>query len=350
LHTGMSAYSMTADRQVYGRVFFNTFGNGIMYVEEQADTKAPTAPTGLVAGSMTDVSVRLTWNPSTDNVNVASYDILKDGAIIGNSTTCFFNLMGLSAGTNYSISVQAKDLSGNISTAAIVTVQIPSDFVTSTNIALYKPATASDNNLTAYLGNDGDLTKRWSASKSAFSDWYKVDLGEMYNITGAEMNWLHPTWIYLYKIQVSKDNSTWVMACDKTSNTYSGSIETVNFASNGYRYIRLTYTGWTNLGTDQGWASIAEFRVFGSRMVTGTQDLHTSTVKIYPNPASEYIRIENARPTVEVTVSTLNGTIVYNTKVTNYNLKIPVTNWKKGLYMVQVKDNEGVSVEKVMVQ
>lgn len=125
-------------------------------------------------------------------------------------------------------------------------------------------------------------------------------MGKLYNISGPEIIWEHPEWIYKYKIQVSADNITWVMVSDKTANTYFGAPSEVNnFLSSGYRYIRITVTGWGNGGY---WASLYEFKVFGTLSTTGTNESQNSVVKIYPNPTTDYLSIENIKPNADVTV------------------------------------------------
>jgi chitodextrinase len=84
----------------------------------EPDTEAPTDPTNLVAGNITDVSATLTWTASTDNVGVALYNIFIDGNQVGTSNTTSFNVTGLSPLTTYSASVNAQDAAGNISGSA----------------------------------------------------------------------------------------------------------------------------------------------------------------------------------------------------------------------------------------
>jgi chitodextrinase len=79
------------------------------------DTTAPTAPSSLTASGTTDTATTLSWTASTDNVAVASYDILRGTTVIGNTTNTTFNVTGLAQNTAYSFSVKAKDLAGNIS-------------------------------------------------------------------------------------------------------------------------------------------------------------------------------------------------------------------------------------------
>jgi chitodextrinase len=266
VQTGKTPYCMVADRQVYGRVFFGTNGNGLLYTEDSgfSDTQAPSVPTSLLTSDITSSSITISWSASTDNVGVLGYNIYQDGVLRGTTSATSYQLIGLNGGTTYSITVQAKDAAGNVSAqsnALNVTTQ-----VSQVNIALNKISTASSQQTsnTAAMGNDGSLTSRWAANSGNANEWYKVDLGANYNINGAEITWEHSDWIYYYKIEVSVDDSIWVMAMDKTANTFSGQVEDVQLASNGFRYIRLTNTGWANYGNVLPLLSFYEFKVYGS--------------------------------------------------------------------------------------
>jgi hypothetical protein len=79
------------------------------------DTQAPTAPTGLATGAITSTSVALSWSPSTDNVGVVGYDVLRAGQPVATSTTTSFNDTGLAADTGYTYTVRARDAAGNTS-------------------------------------------------------------------------------------------------------------------------------------------------------------------------------------------------------------------------------------------
>ncbi|PFL58941.1 M60 family metallopeptidase, partial [Bacillus anthracis] len=51
-------------------------------VNPKPDTEAPTQPQGLYASNVASNSVELKWNPSTDNVGVKEYQVLRDGQLI----------------------------------------------------------------------------------------------------------------------------------------------------------------------------------------------------------------------------------------------------------------------------
>ncbi len=83
-----------------------------------ADTLAPSTPAGLAAGSVSAATVALTWTASTDNVGVTGYQVLRDGAQVGTSTSAAYNDTTVTAATSYSYAVQAYDGMGNVSPAS----------------------------------------------------------------------------------------------------------------------------------------------------------------------------------------------------------------------------------------
>ena len=82
------------------------------------DTEAPSVPSGLVSSGIESTLFTLSWNPSTDNVGVAFYEVYKNGILAGNTASASITLTGLTASTIYSMTVKAKDAAGNISAAS----------------------------------------------------------------------------------------------------------------------------------------------------------------------------------------------------------------------------------------
>ena len=82
------------------------------------DTQAPMAPANLHATSVTQTSVALAWNSSTDNVGVVGYGIYWSGLKIGDVTDTSFVLTDLTCGTSTTVEVDAVDGSGNRSSRA----------------------------------------------------------------------------------------------------------------------------------------------------------------------------------------------------------------------------------------
>ena len=93
------------------------------------DTEAPTVPSNLAASEITQTSVRLDWNTSTDNVAVTLYEILSEGLVIGSSATNSIVVSGLNANITYSFTVRAKDAAGNVSNESMALAVTTSVFV-----------------------------------------------------------------------------------------------------------------------------------------------------------------------------------------------------------------------------
>ncbi|AOR32062.1 chitinase [Streptomyces fodineus] len=70
---------------------------------------APSAPGTPAASNITDTSVKLSWGAATDDKGVKNYDVLRDGKVVGTVTTTSYTDSGLTAGTDYSYTVQARD-------------------------------------------------------------------------------------------------------------------------------------------------------------------------------------------------------------------------------------------------
>jgi chitinase len=79
------------------------------------DTQAPSVPTGLAVGGVTDSTVDLSWSAATDNVGVSGYDVFRGGTRVATVTGTGFTDAGLAAATTFTYRVAARDAAGNVS-------------------------------------------------------------------------------------------------------------------------------------------------------------------------------------------------------------------------------------------
>jgi hypothetical protein len=111
---------------------------------EVSDTQAPSVPTGLVAEASAPHIVNLTWNPSSDDVGVAGYEIYRNGALrasIGAATT--YTDTPVSPSFTYNYQVQARDLVGNLSArSTVASATTPADTIPPT-ATLTSPASGA---------------------------------------------------------------------------------------------------------------------------------------------------------------------------------------------------------------
>ncbi|MDB1087583.1 cellulase family glycosylhydrolase [Streptomyces sp. ACA25] len=88
------------------------FGSG-----QDEDTTPPSRPGTPAASAVTSSTVSLTWTPSTDNVGVTAYDIVRvsgsDETRVATSAAPSITVGGLDADTEYVFAVYARDAAGN---------------------------------------------------------------------------------------------------------------------------------------------------------------------------------------------------------------------------------------------
>jgi hypothetical protein len=80
----------------------------------QLDLVPPAAPAGLTADPVSATAVTLGWTPPPD-ADVASYEVVRDGVVVGRPTQASWSDSGLTSATTYSYTVRAVDTAGNVS-------------------------------------------------------------------------------------------------------------------------------------------------------------------------------------------------------------------------------------------
>jgi chitodextrinase len=91
----------------------------------QADVTAPSTPGTPTASSVSSSSVSLNWAPSSDDVGVVRYDVLRNSVVIGPAAGGTFTDTTVTPGTTYSYAVRAYDAASNASTSAPLSVTTP---------------------------------------------------------------------------------------------------------------------------------------------------------------------------------------------------------------------------------
>jgi hypothetical protein len=84
----------------------------------QGDAVAPTTPGSASAGAVTG-GVRIAWNPSTDNVGVTGYEILRDDRVIATTTSTSIVIPTANTGTKYFVRAVDAGKNRSASTSAI---------------------------------------------------------------------------------------------------------------------------------------------------------------------------------------------------------------------------------------
>jgi chitodextrinase len=87
------------------------------------DATAPSAPGGLAATSSSG-RVGLTWSAASDNVGIAAYEVLRDGALVARVTATSYADTAVVQGRTYGYSVRAVDAAGNRGPSAAASVTV----------------------------------------------------------------------------------------------------------------------------------------------------------------------------------------------------------------------------------
>jgi hypothetical protein len=128
--------------------FYAQFTGAIGSTGETADIVPPTKPAGLTATATASDRVALDWSNSSDNVGVAGYTVLRDGAPISTTATSAFTDSTVRPATTYTYAVQAYDAAQNLSPVsdpATITTPPPPIVFTPTDDASIRSDSAATN-------------------------------------------------------------------------------------------------------------------------------------------------------------------------------------------------------------
>jgi chitodextrinase len=91
----------------------NTGSSTSITVTVPPDTTPPSAPGPLSSSNITASSVTLSWTAATDDRGLGTYEIVRDGSVVGSTSNTTYTDTGLSPSTGYSYTVHAVDAAGN---------------------------------------------------------------------------------------------------------------------------------------------------------------------------------------------------------------------------------------------
>ncbi len=242
------------------------------------DTQAPSAPTSLSASNITQTTVDLSWNASTDNVGVTGYDVYQGTTNIGNVTGTSANITGLTASTSYTFSIRAIDAAGNESAASNAV-----NFTTSSGIDTQAPSAPT--NLSASNVTQTTVDLSWNASTDNVGvtgyDVYQgaVNIG---NVTGTSANITGLTASTSYTFSVrAKDAAGNESAASNTVNVTTESSGGGGSTVVNESYFESGWDGWVDGGSDS-------YRYNGSRSYEGNR-----SIRIRDNTNSSVMTLSN---------------------------------------------------------
>ncbi len=159
------------------RIWGGPKAEDIWGIYTNSDTESPTTPTNINVSNITTFSVDISWNASTDNTAVTSYDVFVNGALTINTSKTEIKITNLNSNTNYSFTVLAKDIANNFSNQSsavnITTLTdneaptVPSNIIISNETGeSFKITWNASTDNTAVTGYDIYIDKNYTASTS----------------------------------------------------------------------------------------------------------------------------------------------------------------------------------------
>jgi fibronectin type 3 domain-containing protein len=233
------------------------------------DRTPPTTPTNLRVTSLSQTSVTLAWDPSTDNSGTFSYSVYKDGqSFTVPQTRTTYTIDWLSPGYTYSFYVTATDKSLNQSGRSnTVTVTTPRDTT---------PPTAPE--LSGSVRGPSQVSLTWTESKDDITWWslgYRVfangaPVTEHVNWWGARtvvLRHLAPATSYTFTVEANDFNGNTTMSNAVTLTTESTTDVTPPSAPTNVRIVEdwgcgEVWIGWTQSTDDTDPQYAIEYEIY----------------------------------------------------------------------------------------
>ena len=192
---------------------------------------------------------------------------------------------------------------------------------------------------------DGDLNTFW-ASEWDMPAWIIVDLNQTRQIDMIAIAWYYNQ--QEFSISLSNDGNNWttVVPSQQSNNTPDGgnSHELYPISSTNARYIKVDITATTAPSSHIFKATIWEIEAYElSCSPTSVNTYNESNnINIYPNPVSNELFVEfKNKQNVIINIFNSLGQQIYTEKLINYQQSIDMTSLNNGIYLINIKDENG---------
>ncbi|UAB82520.1 S8 family serine peptidase [Marixanthomonas sp. SCSIO 43207] len=328
-----------------------------------ADTQAPSAPTSLASSNITQTSVALSWNASTDNVGVTGYEVFQGNTSLGTVTGTSTNITGLSPATTYSFKVRAFDAaSNNSSYSNTVNVTTQSNTVTycdtqGNNSSYEWIDLVRLNNLNNVTGNDGGYADYTNLSANLPYGSNTLYISAGFSSSSYREYW--KIWIDYDQDGTFENNEVLASGSSTSSGTLSATFSVPTTALPGPTRMRVSmkYNSAQTACETFSYGEVEDYTVnIGQAANTtnaeeqnyGSLGISEAAfgINMYPNPAENILNIE-LLDNREATYSIYNvlGQQVLNGSL-NRTATINVSTLSDGLYIVKINDGQKELVER----
>jgi chitodextrinase len=233
------------------------------------DRTPPTTPTNLRVTSLSQTSVTLAWNPSTDNSGSFSYSVNKDGqSFTVPQTQTAYTIDWLSPGQTYTFYVTATDRSLNQSGRSnTITVTTPRDTTPPTAPVLSGSVRGPSQVSLAWTRSTDDITW-WSLGYRIFANGAPVTAHvNWYGERSVVLRHLAPATSYTFTVEANDFNGNTTMSNAVTLTTEATSDLTPPSAPTNVRIVRdqgcgEVWLGWTQSTDDTDPQFAIEYEIY----------------------------------------------------------------------------------------
>ncbi|GAA3607977.1 M4 family metallopeptidase [Flavivirga amylovorans] len=360
-------------------------GVGAAYSGNTGDTQAPTVPTGLTSSNITASGFDMSWNASTDNVEVTEYEVFIDGASSGLTTTTSYTASGLNNNTTYAVTVIAKDAAGNQSglSNSIDVTTLQGNGGGCTN-ATYN-SDDFEGGFFSSIWNDGGSDARISTSDQAFANSgircvRLRDDQNSANITTDNLDLssfeeLTVTFSYItaglengegFSLQISTNGGasfnleeSWTRGNEFASNN-SRQSGTATISGPFTSTTKLRFKHNASINNDRSYLDdvVIEGCSNGTSNIIASNNVNNFTetsieeskpaiesIKAYPIPVNQILNIKNVPVKSNLKLLSISGQLLIEAKGES---QIDMSGFKTGIYILQINTEEQTKFIKVV--
>ncbi|MEO0734664.1 MAG: T9SS type A sorting domain-containing protein, partial [Bacteroidota bacterium] len=353
------------------------------------DTTPPTTPTGLTASNQTDVTVGLSWNASSDNVGVTEYDVYNGSTLLGSVSGTAATVQGLTACTQYTFSVRAKDAAGNVSGAASVTTsttgcggggnagEISASFFETgwddwndggSDCYRYSGSRSWEGSYSIRIRDNSGAASAMTSDPFNLSGLASVEISFYFYPNSMENG--EDFWVRYNDGSGWQTVATYTRGTDFNNNTFYSATVTLpasqfNLSNNASFRIQcdasnnadrvyideVVITGFNTASAFTGEGAIATIEEIPTHRLFDAQDFGEADFLISPNPASDRVQITAQEAIQEVFVFSIDGRQLLNRRVDGVDrMDLDVSDLPTGVYVLSIRTEEEVSTERVVIR
>ncbi len=379
--TGLSS-NITYDLTVSARDIADNVSpqSAPLTVVTQEDTEAPSVPMNIVISDETDVSFKITWDPSTDNTEVIHYNIYMDNIFYDMINISSYTVYDLTASTTYSVTLEAVDGLNNTSAQSVPVNATTTDGNSNTTMELLisEYVEGSSNNKAIEIANlitspvelDGYNLRRDSNGGGEWSERFDltgtINVGDVIVIINANAN-----------SQILLDQADIVVANNQSTNygeplNFNGNdpvglfkddvlIDIVgefgggssNFAKDKTLRRKSTVVEPNiNFDLNNEW-EIFPMDTFddigGTHLTLSIEEEQWKQLSVYPNPTSDdFLNIKFSQD-IKVEVFSIFGKKLIHTNINQSDSILDISTLSKGVYVIKVS-HKGLSISTKIIK